>query len=98
MHHRAPGRKLLRRGQPAGGVDVEGADAVVGGIHIDGGFVVEALEMCAGLRQINRVHRRARPLLRGAQRGVRAGARLLVVDNAALDHAPRRARSEADEC
>jgi hypothetical protein len=97
MHHGAALRQLLGLGQAADGVDVERAHAVVGRVHIDRRLVVKALQVRPGLRQVDDLDRCARPLLRGLNGGMRAGARLLVVDHAALDHAARLAGAEADD-
>jgi hypothetical protein len=97
VHHRATLGELLRLREIAHGADIRRLDHVVGRLHVHRGLVVETLQMPAGLREKHEVDALAGIALRLLQRAVRALARGLVVDDAALDDAARGALAAADD-
>ena len=79
--------QLLRLGELADRGDVAGLDEVVRGLHVDGGLVVEALEVAAALGEEDPADALAGVPLGLLEGGVRAVAGRTVVDHGALDDA-----------
>lgn len=95
-HHAAVGeffgfRKIADR------ADIVGLDHVVGRLHVDRGLVVKTFEVSAGLREIDILDAFAGVAFGLFERTVRALARGLVVDDAALDDAAGGALATTDD-
>ena len=85
VDHGAAERELLGLGEFADRGDVAGLDEVVGRLHVDGGLVVEALEVAAALGEEDPADALAGVAFRLLEGGVRAVAGRAVIDHGALD-------------
>jgi len=97
LHEDAAGGQFLALGEIADAAQVGGLDHVVGGLHVHGGFVVEALEVAAALGEeddVDVLAGLALGLLEGAVGAVAGGAE---VDDAALHDAAGGALAAADD-
>ncbi len=95
-HHPAQGQVLGLR-QVADGPDVVHLDHVVGRFDVDGGLVVEALQVAARLGQVDVVDALVRVALGELERAVGALRGRPVVDDRALDDPPGRALPAPDD-
>ena len=97
MDHHAAERKVLGLREVADGPDVIHLDHVVSRLNVDGGLVVESLEVAPGLRQVDMVDPLVGVALGDLQGVVRALGGGPEVHDRALDDAPGRALAAADD-
>ena len=97
MHYHPAGRQLFGFSEITNGADVVATNHVVRRLHVHGGFVVEAIEVTAGLGEEDELNAFAGVALSKLEGTVRAIARRLVINDGALDHAAGSAFTAADD-
>ena len=97
VHDHAARWEIFGFGQIANGTNVFALDHVIGRFHVDGGFVVKAFEVPAGLGEKHQLDAFTRIAFGELEGAVGAFAGGLVIDDGALDDAARGAFTASDD-